>query len=138
MGIAMISGILATLEISASLSNQGLLSKPPIDPYFSSDSMAPTVDRIFLNVLTTQADISWPSGQDFCNRLIEEARQTSTLVTNYTVQGGSISSHEKLLNSCTLIAPNHRIIISFSNPNVNTYGLFSCINSSQLYCNFEE
>ncbi len=138
MGIAMISGIMATLEISASLSNQGLFSKPPTDPYFASNSTAPIVDRAFLKVLTTETDSSWPTGEGFCTKLKEETSKTSNLVSNYTVEGGSASSHAKLLNSCTLIAPNHRIIISYSNPNVNTYGLYSCINSSQLYCNFEE
>ena len=138
MGIAMISGIMATLEISTSLSNQGLLSNPPVDPYFASDSTAPIVERAFLKVLTTQADSSWPTGQQFCSRLREEASKNSNLISNYTVGGNSASSHDKLLNSCTLVAPNHRIVISYRNPSVNTYGLYSCINSSQLYCGFEE
>ena len=138
MGIAMISGIMGMLEISTSLSKQGLVSIPPADPYFASESIAPAVDRVFLKVLATQANSSWQTGTEFCNKLKVEATRNSYLAATYIVQGRSQSSHPKLFNSCTLISNNHRVVISYRNPTVNTFGLYSCTNSSQEYCEFEE
>ena len=137
MGITMISGIMSMLEISTSVSKQSLYSTPPVDPYFATDSTASAADRAFLKILTTQADSSWGTGQEFCNQLKIETTKISILASNYTVQGSSQSSHSKLFNSCTLTSPNHRVIISYRNPTVNTYGLFSCMNSSSLYCDIE-
>ena len=138
MGIAMVSGIVSMLEISTSLSNQSLVTAPAPDTYFANDSNAPAVDRAFLQALTTKADSSWQKGSEFCNELKIEATKISNLASNYVVQERSKSTHPKLSSSCTLISPTHRVIISYSNPTVNTYGLFSCRTESSLYCAFED
>ncbi len=136
MGIAMITGIMSMLEIGVSMSRQGLKSVAPLDPYFT-DSNARNVEKAFLEVLTFQANSTWPKGQEFCNQLKIQANNISPLVSNYAVQQRSISSHPKLSSSCSLVSPKHRVVISYSNPTANTYGLYSCVNSLADACKFE-
>jgi len=137
MGMAMISGIITMIEISNSLARQGLYSNPPQDPYLEQGSTASEADRVFLKALVEKADNTWSNGQEFCIQLKSEAIKISTIATNYSVGESSKSDHNRLFNSCTLTAKDHRIIISYKNPSVNTYGLYSCINKNNYYCNFE-
>ncbi len=138
MGIAMISGIASMIEISNSLNKDGLQSSPPSDPYFKSDSIASNSDRIFIKALLNKGDEDWPEGKDFCTELKDKAIKISTIAANYSVSERSISEHPRLLNSCTLISSNHRIIISYKKNNIKDYGLYSCINEKKYYCDFED
>ncbi len=140
MGMAMISGIMYMLEISTSISKQGLFSKAPEDMYFKTES--PIVDKAFLTVLSNNKSKlrEWPIGAAFCEQLKSESAKISPLVLKYDVQGRSNSNHERFLNSCTLLTPNHRVVISYRYPNIDTYGLYSCLqsNASSSHCRFED
>ena len=138
MGIAMISSISTMIQIATSLRKHSLDSNPPVDLYFQSNSIAPEMDRVFLGVLSRQADEEWPLGEPFCSKLKSEATKVSALAGMYSIGPRSESEHPKLIHTCTLTNSNHRIIVSYRNPNKNKYGLFSCITKSQYYCDFEE
>ena len=137
MGISMITGIMAMIEMSNSLSTQNLYNIPPKDEYINSTEQ--NADRLFDSELQ-KAKSSWGTGKELCNKLKLELQEAgfNSIVSKYKIDSGSESTNNRLSSSCILYSNKHRIIISSKNPNINSYGLYSCLLDNEAYCEFEK
>ena len=138
LGIAMISGISAMMQIGNNINNLMFLSTLKTNEYFQTS--LPSQDRRIMDILSrytgSDDDVCFEVKKELNNTLIESAY-------NDTVEGSSIKSvtpskHEFLENSCVLINNilRHRVLIKKNN-DLGTYNLFSCHLKNELLCPYE-
>ena len=137
LGIAMISGISAMMQIGNTLNNLSPLSALKVDNYSGS---LPSYDRQIMKYLYTQ---SVPD-TNICAYI-------KNLVENPIYDDGSIfpetlkQTYSKSINSifsdsCVLVSNEvkHRVLIIPKKGELYKYGFFSCLIDKNPYCEFEE
>ena len=138
LGIAMISGISAMMQIGNNINNLMFLSTLKTNEYYQTS--LPSQDRRIMEILNRY---SGPD-EDVCLEVKNELNKTliESVYIN-TEEGSSIKSvtpskHEFLENSCVLINNilRHRVLIK-KNKDLGTYNLFSCHLKNELLCPFE-
>ena len=138
LGIAMISGISAMMQIGNNINNLMFLSTLKTNEYFQTS--LPSQDRRIMEILNRYSgpddDVCLEVKKELNNTLIES-------VYNNTEEGSSIQSvtpskHEFLENSCVLTNKilRHRVLIKKNNK-LGTYNLFSCYLKNELLCSYE-
>ena len=159
LGIAMISGISAMMEVANNVSNFNLISGIKQDKYISAGLAR--YDRRFLKIIN---DPSAPKS-DICKYIIDqtEIERLSLLnaglsseeinreapiyfdglfVNNQKIPYNTLSNDERIKGSCILLNTdlNHRVLINRNNSNnrIYNYALFSCSLEDKAYCDFEE
>ena len=133
LGIAMISGISAMMQIGNNIDNLLLLSDFKKNEYFQSS--LPSYDRQIMGILN---NYSGPDSE-ICSKVKENLNTTlyedGELFLSTGKQSPSTSS--LFFDSCVLVNRelNHRVLIKKNN--LNTYNLFSCYLKNETFCNFE-
>ena len=133
LGIALISGISAMLQIGNNLNNILQLSDFKKSEYFQSP--LPAYDRQIMEILNNysgpDSEVCLNVKQNFNNTLYEDGE----LFLSTGTQSPSTSS--LFINSCVLVNRelNHRVLIKKNN--LNTFNLFSCYLKNENFCNFE-
>ena len=133
LGIAMISGISAMMQIGNNIDNLLLLSDFKKNEYFQSS--LPSYDRQIMGILN---NYSGPDSE-ICSKVKENLNTTlyedGELFLSTGTQSPSTSS--LFFDSCVLVNRelNHRVLIKKNN--LNTFNLFSCYLKNETFCNFE-
>ena len=133
LGIAMIAGIGAMMQVSNNINNLTPLSVLKPDEYFKSS--LPLYDRKIMNVLYGQ---SVPDS-DICNFI--KGKLESPIYEDgeiFISTGTQTPSNSNLFtSSCVLVSKeeNHRVLIN--KKNFKDYGLFSCFLKDTPFCDFE-
>ncbi len=137
LGIAMISGVSAMLQIGNNINNLIFISTLKNNEYYQS-ILLPSQDRRIMEFLN---NYSGPDN-DVCLELKKELN--NTLVESvYEGEEEGISStpsqNQFLKNSCALVNNKlrHRVLIKKNNE-LDTFNLFSCFLRKELLCPFEE
>ena len=162
LGMMMMSGIMAVLEMGLSLTGQSLLLKP-VDPY-QQNLIANAVgvrDQQMLNLLHNQDDLDAIGrslqGSALCQQLLcrislrgvagcsggnavaEDAGSRLSNLGNLS-QGGVVTPVGNWSTSCSLQSGSHRLLIQPDPDPVDSqipYRLFSCVLSGESTCQFE-
>ncbi len=133
LGIAMITGISAMMQIANNLNKIMFLSTFKQNEYFQSS--LPSYDRRILEILD---NYSGPEA-DICSKISESINDTlyedGGLFLSTGTQTPSINS--LFDGSCVLVNKDlsHRVLIKKSN--LGTYNLFSCYLKNETFCPYE-
>ena len=133
LGIAMISGISAMMQIGNNVNNLMLLSTFKRDEYFTSS--LPSYDKRILNFINNYTgpdlEICSKIKENMDNALYEDGEIFSTTGTQ------TPSRNTLFINSCVLVNKdlNHRVLIKKSG--YGTYSLFSCYLKNESFCPYE-
>ena len=135
LGLAMISGISAMMQIGNNINNLRLLSSFKENAYYQSIPSLASYDRrimIFLN------DYSGPDSE-VCLKIKENLSETLYEQGEIFLSTGTQTPSENTLfiDSCTLVNKdlNHRVLIKKSDD--GTYNLFSCYLKDETFCPYE-
>ena len=133
LGIAMVSGISAMMQIGNNVNNLMLLSTFKQNEYYESN--LPSYDRRILDILNNYSG----SDADVCSNvklnLSDSLYEPGELFLSTGTQ--SPSTNSLFLGSCVLVNKeiNHRVLI---NKNDNgSFNLFSCYVKDQTFCPYE-
>ena len=133
LGMAMISGISAMMQIGNNINNLMLLSTFKKDNYF--ESSLPSYDRRIINIIYNY------SGPDtnVCSIVKENISDTLYEDGEVFISTGAQtpSTNSLFINSCVLINRNlsHRVLITKNN--IGSFNLFSCYLKDETFCPFE-
>ena len=138
LGIAMISGISAMLQLGNNINNFTLVSTLKNNEYYQS-LLLPSQDRKIMEFLNSY---SGPDN-DVCLEVKKDLNKYLTLNEGlYNGEEEGISStpsnHEFLVNSCVLVNNklSHRVLIK-KNKELGTFNLFSCYLKNEIICPYE-
>ena len=133
LGIAMISGISAMMQIGKNINNSILLSTFVQNEYYQSS--LPSYDRKILNLLDKYSG----NASDVCQHIKGEINDTQyTNGETFITTGTQTPSINPLfLGSCVLVnkAINHRVLIKKNNS--GSFNLFSCYLKDETFCPYE-
>ena len=133
LGIAMISGISAMMQIGNNINNFMLLSTFKKDDY--SESSLPSYDRRILDILNNYSGID----SDVCSTIKQNISQTLYEDGDIFLSTGTQtpSTNSLFIGSCVLVNKNlnHRLLISKTN--FGTFNLFSCYLKDETFCPYE-
>ena len=133
LGIAMISGISAMMQLGNNINNLMLLSTFKKDDYY--ESSLPSYDRRILDILNNYSGID----SDVCSTIKENISETLYEDGDIFLSTGTQtpSTNSLFIGSCVLINKNlnHRLLISKTN--VGTFNLFSCYLKDETFCPYE-
>ena len=134
LGIAMISGISAMMQIGNNLNNMSPLSALKENTY---EGKLPSYDRQIMKILYTQ---SVPD-TDICSYVknsIEKPDYDDGDIFSETKKQ-TYSKNNLFLESCVLVSKEakHRVLIIPKTGGSYKYGFFSCSISQNSYCDFE-
>ena len=127
MGIAMISGISAMMQVGNNVNNLSLLSKFKEDKYHLSKKL-PDNDKLIMALLLNYSG----SDSDVCSSIIDSFNTTTYIPGEPTPSGYFVPS-------CTLSNNElqHRVIIKKNE--LGSFKLFSChVKTTGSYCPFED
>jgi len=133
LGIAMISGISAMMQIGNNLNNLMLLSNFKRNEYYESN--LPSYDRRILAILNNYTG----PDSEVCSYLKENI--TDTLYEDgelFLSTGTQTPSRSSLFyESCILVNKelNHRVLIKKNN--LQSFNLFSCYLKNETFCPYE-
>ena len=133
LGLAMISGISAMIQIGNNVNNLILLSDFKQNEYYESD--IPSYDRRIMEILNNysgpQTDVCLNIKEKLSDTLYEDGETFLATGTQ------TPSTNSLFLGSCVLVNKeiNHRVLINKTN--LGTYNLFSCFLKDQTYCSYE-
>ena len=133
LGIAMVSGISAMMQIGNNVNNLMLLSTFKQNDYYKSN--LPSYDRKIMDILENYSG----SDSDICSNikvnLSDSLYEDGELFLSTGAQTPSTNS--LFVGSCALVNKeiNHRVLINKTN--LGTYNLFSCFLKDQTYCSYE-
>ena len=133
LGLAMISGISAMMQIGNNVNNLVLLSTFKQNKYYESD--LPSYDRRILDILNNYSgpdnDVCFKIKENLSDTLYEDGETFLATGTQ------TPSTNSLFLGSCVLVNKenNHRVIINKNN--LGSYNLFSCYLKDQPYCPYE-
>ena len=134
LGIAMISGISAMMQIGNNLNSMAPLSALKVNTYVGK---FPTYDRQIMKVLYSQSvpDI------DICTYVknsIEEPEYENGDIFSETKKQ-TYSKNNLFSESCVLVSTKakHRVLIIPKTGESYKYGFFSCSINQNSYCDFE-
>ena len=133
LGIAMVSGITAMIQIGSNVNNLMLLSTFKQNEYYESN--LPSYDRRILYFLNNYSG----SDSDVCSNIKLNLSDTLYEDGDLFLSTGTQtpSTNSLFLGSCVLVNKeiNHRVLINKTN--LGTYSLFSCFLKDQTYCSYE-
>ena len=133
LGIAMISGISAMMQIGNNINNLMLLSTFKKDDYY--ESSLPSYDRRILDILNNYSGID----SDVCSTIKENISETLYEDGDIFLSTGTQtpSTNSLFIGSCVLVNKNlnHRLLISKTN--IGTFNLFSCYLKDETFCPYE-
>ena len=134
LGIAMISGISAMIQIGNNLNNMSPLNVLKENTY---EGKLPSYDRQIMKILYTQ---SVPD-TDICTYVknsIEEPEYDDGDIFSETKKQ-TYSKNSLFSESCVLVSKGakHRVLIIPKTEGNYKYGFFSCSISQNSYCDFE-
>ncbi len=159
LGIVMISGIAAMMQVANNVSNFNVISGIKPDKYINANLAK--YDRRFLEIINNP---NAPKS-DICNYVIAQTqiqRQSllnagltkaeidreapiyfdSLISNNQKIPNKTLSKDERIIGSCILINNdlNHRVLINKNNSKnkIYNYSLFSCYIPDTVSCNFED
>jgi hypothetical protein len=144
MGIAMLTAIMAMLQISTGLTQQQIFSRPPADPYLKS--VWQSNDQQFLRLIET-IDGTWGSGSTLCQKIIQAVRSGTSYpgLTSYVESMGiedlSVDKrYDRFRGACVLGSGPHRVLVAPkpSSSAGTSYRLYSCVLASGVVCSFEQ
>ena len=133
LGLAMISGISAMIQIGNNVNNLILLSDFKQNEYYESD--IPSYDRRIMEILNNysgpQTDVCLNIKEKLSDTLYEDGETFLATGTQ------TPSTNSLFLGSCVLVNKeiNHRVLINKTN--LGTYNLFSCFLKDKTYCSYE-
>ena len=133
LGIAMVSGISAMIQIGNNVNNLMLLSTFKQNEYYESN--LPSYDRRIMDILKNYSE----SDIDVCSNikanLSDSLYEDGELFLSTGTQTPSTSS--LFLGSCVLVNKeiNHRVLINKNS--LGTFNLFSCYLKDQTFCPYE-
>ena len=133
LGIAMISGISAMMQIGNNINNFMLLSTFKKDDY--NESSLPSYDRKILDILNNYSGLD----SDVCSTIKENISETLYEDGDIFLSTGTQtpSTNSLFIGSCVLVNKNlnHRLLISKTN--IGTFNLFSCYLKDETFCPYE-
>ena len=133
LGLAMISGISAMMQIGNNINNLTLLSRFKENAYYQT--LLPSYDRRILNFLDNYSGFD----SEVCLKTKENFGDTSYEQGAIFLSTGTQTPSESslLAGSCVLVNRelNHRVLIKKSSD--GTYSLFSCYLKDETFCPFE-
>ena len=133
LGIAMISGISAMMQLGNNINNFMLLSTFKKDDYY--ESSLPSYDRRILDILNNYSGID----SDVCSTIKQNISETLYEDGDIFLSTGTQtpSTNSLFIGSCVLINKNlnHRLLISKTN--IGTFNLFSCYLKDETFCPYE-
>jgi len=133
LGLAMISGISAMMQIGNNVNNLMLLSTFKQNEYYAS--ALPSYDRRILDILDNYSgpdtDVCFKIKENLSDTLYEDGETFLATGTQ------TPSTNSLFLGSCVLVNKeiNHRVLINKNN--LGTFNLFSCYLKDQTYCSYE-
>ena len=133
LGIAMVSGISAMMQIGNNVNNLMLLSTFKQNEYYESN--LPSYDRRILDILNNYSG----SDADVCSNvklnLSDSLYEPGELFLSTGTQTPSTNS--LFLGSCVLVNKeiNHRVLINKNS--LGSFNLFSCYLKDQTFCPYE-
>ena len=133
LGIAMVSGISAMMQIGNNVNNLYLLSTFKQNEYYESN--LPSYDRRILDILNNYSG----SDADVCSNvklnLSDSLYEPGELFLSTGTQTPSTNS--LFLGSCVLVNKeiNHRVLINKNS--IGSFNLFSCYLKDQTFCPYE-
>ena len=134
LGIAMISGISAMMQIGNNLNNMSPLSALKVNVY---EDKFPSYDRQIMKVLYTQ---SVPDNNicSYIKNSIEEPKYEDGDIFSETKKQ-TYSKNILFSESCVLVSTKakHRVLIIPKTGKSYKYGFFSCSINQNSYCDFE-
>ena len=133
LGIAMVSGISAMMQIGNNVNNLMLLSTFKQNEYFESN--LPSSDRRILDILNNYSG----SDADVCSNV-------KLNLSDYLYDPGELflstgtqtpSTNVLFVGSCVLVNKeiNHRVLINKNS--IGSFNLFSCYLKDQTFCPYE-
>ena len=134
LGIAMVSGISAMIQIGNNVNNLMLLSGFKQNEYYESN--LPSYDRRIMYILNNYSG----SDSDVCSNiklnLSDTLYEDGELFLSTGTQTPSTNS--LFLGSCVLVNKeiNHRVLINKNS--LGNFNLFSCYLKDQTFCPYEE
>ena len=133
LGLAMISGISAMMQIGNNVNNLMLLSTFKQNEYYESN--LPSYDRRILDILNNYSG----SDADVCSNvkltLSDSLYEPGELFLTTGAQTPSTNS--LFVGSCVLVNKeiNHRVLINKNS--IGSFNLFSCYLKDQTFCPYE-
>jgi len=133
LGMAMISGISAMMQIGNNINNLMLLSTFKKNNYF--ESSLPSYDRKIIKIIYNYAG----PDTNVCSIVKENISDTLYEDGEVFISTGTQtpSTNSLFINSCVLINKNlsHRVLITKNN--IGSFNLFSCYLKDETFCPYE-
>ena len=133
LGIAMVSGISAMMQIGNNVNNLMLLSTFKQNEYYKSS--LPSYDRKIMDILENYSG----SDSDICSNIKENLSDSLYEDGELFLSTGAQtpSTNSLFVGSCVLVNKkiNHRVLINKNN--VGSFNLFSCYLKDQTFCPYE-
>ena len=133
LGLAMVSGISAMMQIGNNINNLSLLSSFKENEYFQSS--LPSYDRRIINFLNNYSGLD----SEVCLKIKENLSETFYEEGEIFLSTGTQTPSEStlFLGSCVLVNKelNHRVLIKKSSD--GNFNLFSCYLKSDTFCPYE-
>ena len=134
LGLAMISGISAMMQIGSNINNLSTLSSFKEDKYYQSS--LPSYDRRIMKFLNNYSGLD----SEVCFKIKENLSDTSYEEGEIFASTGTQTPSENSLfvGSCALVNVelNHRVLIKKSSD--GTFKLFSCyLKKGKTFCPYE-
>ena len=135
LGIAMLSGIAAMMQVGNNINSLISLSILKLDDY--SNSSLAGHDRQIMKVLYTQT----VPDNDICNYVKNSISSPiyESGETFLSTGTQSPSTHKIFLKNCALVnkSNKHRVVITNASNEAYKYKMFSCYLKSEPFCDFE-
>jgi len=133
LGLAMISGISAMMQIGNNITNLTLLSRFKDNEYYQSS--LPSYDRKIISFLDNYSGID----SEVCLKIKENISETFYEHGETFLSTGTQTPSENTLfvGSCVLVNKelNHRVLIKKSTD--GTFNIFSCYLKDETFCPYE-
>ena len=133
LGLAMISGISAMMQIGNNITNLTLLSRFKDNEYYQSS--LPSYDRKIISFLNNYSGID----SEVCLKIKENLSETFYEHGETFLSTGTQTPSENtlFLGSCVLVNKelNHRVLIKKSTD--GTFNIFSCYLKNETFCPYE-
>ena len=133
LGLAMISGISAMMQVGNNINNLSLLSSFKDNEYYQSS--LPSYDRRIMNFLNNYSGLD----SEVCLKTKENLSETFYEEGEIFLSTGTQTPSENTLfvGSCVLVNKelNHRVLIKKSAD--GSFSLFSCYLKNETFCPYE-
>ena len=133
LGLAMISGISAMMQIGSNINNLSLLSNFKENEYYQSS--LPSYDRRIMNFINNYSGLDSEVCMKIKENLSETFYEEGEIFSSTRTQ--TPSDNDLFVGSCVLVNKelNHRVLIKKSND--GSFALFSCHLKDETFCPYE-